>query len=715
MRRSTILVGVLLAAACGGTSDGGSTPSTPTTPTTPVLTPASIRIQSGDAQNGTVGRALTAPVSVAVTTASGQAVAGAAVTFSVVAGGGTVASGNATTDAAGIASITWTLGFSVGDQTLSAAVANVSPVQFKATAHPLLSAVAPQPFVVGDTVAIRGRGLAGLPVTLSGAAMATIGSSDTLVRFVAPASLPACTSPLPSVTIVVGAGAIATETSAQTAGAPIAGPSATGAHAVLPSAGRGCRVTLTAGTYGVAVYTTAMQAQVPTFGNLNHRDSVTHTYPLRVTPGTSAAASVARAALERTTILRSPAMTRPERGAVDVAWPRASDVLRVSAAPCQRPALAVGDSVFILSGSSRAPERFHSPVDSVAWYRTYAASAHYAIVGRRALIDTLPPLARARIDSALTIIEKEVYPFLVATYGSLPDLDSNGQLIVLLDIAGGFYIPGGARYRDGGCATGDFINVADQNISTAGSTEFLFTQSLTVEHESTHWVDFELHAGGTSAVSPYWSIEGLATLSEQLFLSSGAGKPLWTANWRDNIPYQNASYSIKVPLQCFTQSGYYADRGAFDGIAYLSGCGMLDYLVDQRRREGADPSAVMQLMPKRVSAGELRPVWEALGGANRTEDELQAEYLLAHYADDVVPGSSGRLSIGAYDFGALRSANRFPFPLKTIDGTVASETLLGLQMPDGLVVEVKVPAGGATLSLGNAASNLGMAIVRRGP
>ncbi|MBI1722899.1 MAG: Ig-like domain-containing protein, partial [Gemmatimonadetes bacterium] len=97
-----------------------------------------IALNAGDNQTATVGTAVPVPPSVVVRDASGNAVSGVPVTFTVMAGGGTVAPASAvTTDANGVAAITsWTLGSGTGTNTLQASVTGLagSPVTFTATA-----------------------------------------------------------------------------------------------------------------------------------------------------------------------------------------------------------------------------------------------------------------------------------------------------------------------------------------------------------------------------------------------------------------------------------------------------------------------------------------------------------------------------------------------------------------------------------------------------
>ena len=87
---------------------------------------------SGDGQEGTVGKPLAKPFVVSVLDQNGSAFAGAVVRFSVTAGGGTLSSTTATTDANGRARSTLTLGSDPGTNTVAATVGGLQPVTFTA-------------------------------------------------------------------------------------------------------------------------------------------------------------------------------------------------------------------------------------------------------------------------------------------------------------------------------------------------------------------------------------------------------------------------------------------------------------------------------------------------------------------------------------------------------------------------------------------------------
>ncbi|MDP1891373.1 MAG: hypothetical protein Q8K55_10835, partial [Gemmatimonadaceae bacterium] len=75
---------------------------------------SSLRLISGNQQTGSVGAALTEILSVKVVDAGGQPVAGATVLWQVRDGGGTINPPASTSSVSGLASVTWTLGTSLG-------------------------------------------------------------------------------------------------------------------------------------------------------------------------------------------------------------------------------------------------------------------------------------------------------------------------------------------------------------------------------------------------------------------------------------------------------------------------------------------------------------------------------------------------------------------------------------------------------------------------
>ena len=98
--------------------------------------PTSIALVSGGAQTAVAGHALTDQVVFKVLDTQGNPSKDVVVTFAVTTGGGSLAALTATSDVNGIVRATWTLGTTLGTQTMTASVAGLtgSPVSVSATA-----------------------------------------------------------------------------------------------------------------------------------------------------------------------------------------------------------------------------------------------------------------------------------------------------------------------------------------------------------------------------------------------------------------------------------------------------------------------------------------------------------------------------------------------------------------------------------------------------
>jgi adhesin/invasin len=142
--------------------------------------PASVSAVAGNNQSAAAGSIVPIAPSVRVVDAFGNVVSGAAVTFTVLSGGGQVTIGLTVTNAQGIATVgSWRLGPSAGTQTLAARVeangVSNNPIVFTATglAGPPVSIVAvslttqaaPAGSNVGDPPSVIVRDAAGIPVS----------------------------------------------------------------------------------------------------------------------------------------------------------------------------------------------------------------------------------------------------------------------------------------------------------------------------------------------------------------------------------------------------------------------------------------------------------------------------------------------------------------------------------------------------------------------
>ncbi|HEY4130902.1 MAG TPA: hypothetical protein VGM50_09810 [Gemmatimonadaceae bacterium] len=167
---------LLFAAACGSsgsdvTGNGGGNTS-----------PTSVVVASGDGQTGLVGAPLATPLTVKVTNTAGTAVQGATVMFAVTSGAASVNPASATTDTAGVAKTSVTLGSTAGNIVVTASVSGTSlTTTFHLVAGTSSQSTAcatssPQSVGVGGVVALS----SGSGICLSGGAQ---GSEFALVVF----------------------------------------------------------------------------------------------------------------------------------------------------------------------------------------------------------------------------------------------------------------------------------------------------------------------------------------------------------------------------------------------------------------------------------------------------------------------------------------------------------------------------------------------------
>jgi len=116
-------------------NSGGVTSSTSSAFNIDAAAPATISISGGSPQSGAIATLLSKPLSVTVVDSYSNPVPNVTVTWAVVMGGGSLGSSIAQTNASGVATNTWTLGLLVGQQSVSATAAGLTPVTFVANAH----------------------------------------------------------------------------------------------------------------------------------------------------------------------------------------------------------------------------------------------------------------------------------------------------------------------------------------------------------------------------------------------------------------------------------------------------------------------------------------------------------------------------------------------------------------------------------------------------
>jgi hypothetical protein len=86
------------------------------------LPPVLMTIVAGDGQTAMPGHALPIPLTVSLTTSAGDPVVGEVVSWTIMSGTGALSATSATTDAAGHASVNWTLGSETGIQSVQASI-----------------------------------------------------------------------------------------------------------------------------------------------------------------------------------------------------------------------------------------------------------------------------------------------------------------------------------------------------------------------------------------------------------------------------------------------------------------------------------------------------------------------------------------------------------------------------------------------------------------
>ncbi len=159
----------LFVAACALEKPADVAPDAPVAPDALDVATISIAVSSGDAQTGVAGATLAQPF-IAIVTTNGQPFAGAAVSFLVADGGGSLSATTATTDMNGLAQTSLTLGAKVGPNTVQALAAGATSTATMFTATSIAGAPA-------KLVAISGDGQSA-PVATMLASPLVVGVSD---------------------------------------------------------------------------------------------------------------------------------------------------------------------------------------------------------------------------------------------------------------------------------------------------------------------------------------------------------------------------------------------------------------------------------------------------------------------------------------------------------------------------------------------------------
>jgi hypothetical protein len=544
-------------------------------------------------------------------------------------------------------------------------------------------------FTVGDTVVVQGSGLSGASVTLDGAAVPLLDASDTRLRFLAPATLPPCADPLPTVTLAVsGRGGQASRT------LPVRGRArevalAPGQHTARPAdLPPGCPVRLSAGTYAVAVFTVVPPNPTDAVDGMRTERKP---YSLSLSQPGAGAAAVRMLARPR---------EEPSPAAHHGGWPLLSvgSGATDSHACAARAPAALGSVV----RARNHPYTTIAASQQLSDYRAVSTSAHFTVLMRDEEMAALSAAGRDSARASAAVLEAEVHPFLARFLGPLPDTDGDGRLNVALTAL----MPGAVgvaanpdTYADG--CRGDFVWIIPEMIGTM-APPYQGLQSLVV-HEATHWVDFE---AGDLGAKAWWSREGYAVLADRLWREEGYGIDFWSGDYDGGTCWHHCSY---VHLR----ESRYGMPGLADG--YANGPTILRYLVQQALPPGTHPAAAVAALRTR-QGWHLRGFFEHLGGRGRTEEELQGEFLLMHYADGTVPGVSPRIQHHTFDLAALSRADRTltRFPMISFTIPFSGRVEVPLSVPDGMVGEVAVPPSGAVLDVRGGRPAARLAILRVG-
>ncbi|MDB4908525.1 MAG: hypothetical protein JWO05_3309 [Gemmatimonadetes bacterium] len=428
LRPAIAALTLALLAACGGTTGTD----------TKVGPPARIEAVGGNGQSGVVGTLLPLPLSVKVTDATGAAIAGVTVHFSVGSGSATVSPSSSVTDQVGVATTQLTLGTVAGTTDVSATVSGLSSIATfseLAKAGPALRAVV-TPHTLRLSVGQESATLAAFALDQFGnqvAGTATYVSRDpTLVTVDAGGILHVLRRPGSTYVVATVGGKVdslfvavldASSTACSFAASPVV--LAVGASATDVSASGYC-----------ARNSTAADAEYVAIGFYNNTDAAA-TSSIEVTGyglGSPPALAVAQQSVnqgsqsptqrdgdwELALRAREWAEVTPERVSNAQRWmvQRANGALRAVAVP------NVGD---VLTLNTNAND-FCSNAKN--------AQARVVAVSQKAIIvaDVNNPtggFADADYQSFATTVDTLVYPVDVDNFGAPSDLDANGGRVII--------------------------------------------------------------------------------------------------------------------------------------------------------------------------------------------------------------------------------------------------------------------------------------------
>jgi hypothetical protein len=691
----------------------------------------SIVLRDGDAQTAAAGSSVPIKPSVRVTDAYSNPVAGVHVLFAVSTGGGLVTGSDQVTAADGVATAgSWILGTTFGENTLTAtspAVAAKS-VKFSAVAIPasntlLLSAGY---LTSGREVVVQSATVAGLSITIGGAAATVRQISSTEARFTPP-------DPLFQPCVKAGAKTSAvfrrpglTDTTVSF-GLSITGKPirlAVGEHRFLSAAELDCAIELTgAGTYMAMVYA---WDQPRDDGFIGWERNIPAPLEVVVGGNPAGAAPPALSAFQSNSRVSPSIDLEPMR----LPLPARS----ILAAVCPTP-VTIGSQIEVMTGRGTyngkpalVPSFYPSIpelswqiepwrlryitndlavfVDSTTWRRfeenkslTDARWAKFVAVYDSTLGKTrqafLPGTFNARQGEGRSVI----YWSAIGTYQNWTP--SANALAFREDCREAQYRGTGLNVPDGASMTLPSLDF-DNPARWTTDLEFWSTIASLMAHETAHVYD---HSTVNDRYRLDWTNEAYAVFFEWLTMSGGS-TALLDGNYTRGVAGDHGTCGD--PSRSSLR-GFYT-RPLFH---YPTTCQWESWLAQRAADQGIPLSSVFSKLREPIQRQTMAHMYNAVLGTNRPSSEVAGEWLLSWYADDFVPGTARALQDRAFK---LRSVPGYEWPsVVWADQSASVKTMIG--EPDVFMVEVR--ASGSTaidIRLSNGLSlpsdRLGVALIR---
>ncbi|MGQ0813360.1 MAG: hypothetical protein ACT4O1_02725 [Gemmatimonadota bacterium] len=599
--------------ACGGDSSGPPKAGPP----------ATLTVVSGAGQQGAAGEALATPLVVKVADLQGLAVANAVVTFTVASGGGTLSAAVDTTNAEGTASVTWTMGSTLGDARAEARVTGlVAPAVFTATVKAGAPATAARisqligssagGFDVSDSVSIRvadrfDNPVEGATVTFAvTAGGGTVGSATKTTDVTGVARTSWTLGGTGAQALRATAGSVTVDLTATAVGCDERTLALGDVIAITPAAASVCIVTNSGGTQKYVAVVSNSTTTPSSFGSFRLRGAGggTATTSAQTVPVAAvrsqglSAAHVEHLEASEASLRAHAELLRSNIQLIERLGPARQAQLRVMPNLVQAPPPPnVGDTVTI-----KIPKNF-SNVCNISTAAVIRARVVH--VGTRAVIleDTDPTFAlRGQFDARYRTVSDEfdnvMFPILEANYGNPlamdAETDQNGRIFMVFspvinglqggNIAG--FVTSGDFFPTGQCAASNFGEHFFARVPTstaagfaAGTVEDWARQTRRVIiHEVKHVTSFaEKFASPLTLPSGFftrdqWLEEATAMIAEELW-----ARTVFGYQQRGNVNYANSIYCElrPTPNSDWTQCQPAKPWGMIDHFFFL-----YDYFED---------------------------------------------------------------------------------------------------------------------------------------